>query len=132
MTQLIQTHYFIETELLAIMTPWKSEALKKQLEEEAGNLLRWEADEEVANKELDAKLKQAEEVKATQRLELEAVEKENERLQRRVAVAAQKKEEVQRKALFTQRKAQVLLDRFNVVTADVERLQSTQPCVEVR
>ena len=117
---------------MAIMTPWKSEALKNQLEEETGNLLRWEADEEVANKELDAKLKQAEEVKATQRLELEAVEKENERLQRRVAVAAQKKEEVQRKTLFTQRKAQVLLDRFNVVTADVERLQSTQPCVEVR
>ena len=129
---MIQTHRFIEIELLAVMTPWKSEALKKQLEEETGNLLRWEADEEVANKELDAKLKQAEEVKATQRLELEAVEKENERLQRRVAVAAQKKEEVQRKALFTQRKAQVLLDRFNVVTADVERLQSTQPCVEVR
>ena len=129
---MIQIHRFIEIELLAVMTPWKSEALKKQLEEETGNLLRWEADEEVANKELDAKLKQAEEVKATQRLELEAVEKENERLQRRVAVAAQKKEEVQRKALFTQRKAQVLLDRFNVVTADVERLQSTQPCVEVR
>ena len=126
-----QTHRFIEIELLAVMTPWKSEALKKQLEEETGNLLRWEADEEVANKELDAKLKQAEEVKAAQRDELEAVEKENERLQRRVAVAAQKKEEVQRKALFTQRKAQVLLDRFNVVTADVERLQSTQPCVEV-
>ena len=116
---------------MAVMTPWKSEALKKQLEEETGNLLRWEADEEVANKELDAKLKQAEEVKAAQRVELEAVEKENERLQRRVAVAAQKKEEVQRKTLFTQRKAQVLLDRFNVVTADVERLQSTQPCVEV-
>ena len=129
---MIQTHRFIEIELLAVMTPWKSEALKKQLEEETGNLLRWEADEEVANKELDAKLKQAEEVKAAQRLELEAVEKENERLQRRVAVAAQKKEEVQRKTLFTQRKAEVLLDRFNVVTADVERLQSTQPCVEVR
>ena len=113
------------------MTPWKSEALKKQLEEETGNLLRWEADEEVANKELDAKLKQAEEVKATQRDKLEAVEKENERLQRRVAVAMQKKDEVQRKTLFTQRKAEVLLEHFNVVTADIERLQSRPPGAEV-
>ena len=113
------------------MTPWKSEALKKQLEEETGNLLRWEADEEVANKELDAKLKQAEEVKATQRDKLEAVEKENERLQRRVAVAMQKKDEVQRKTLFTQRKAEVLLERFNVVTADIERLQSRPPAAQV-
>ena len=47
------------------MTPWKSEAIKKQLEEETGNLMRWEADEEVANKELDAKLKQIAEVKAS-------------------------------------------------------------------
>ena len=113
------------------MTPWKSEALKKQLEEETGNLLRWEADEEVANKELDAKLKQAEEVKAAQRDKLEAVEKENERLQRRVAVAMQKKDEVQRKTLFTQRKAEVLLERFNVVTADIERLQSRPPGAKV-
>ena len=96
------------------MTPWKSEAIKKQLEEETGNLMRWEADEEVANKELDAKLKQIAEVKAAQNAEIEALERENEIRQRRVAMAEQKKEEIQRKALFTQRKAEVLLERFNM------------------
>ena len=113
------------------MAPWKSEALKKQLEEETGNLLRWEADEEVANKELDAKLKHVEEVKAAQNTEIEALEKQNETLQKRVAVAEQKKEEIQRKALFTQRKADVLLERFNMVTTDVERVQSRGPVAKV-
>ena len=113
------------------MAPWKSEALKKQLEEETGNLLRWEADEEVANKELDSKLKHAAEVKAAQNAEIEALEKQNEILRRRVAVAEQKKEEVQRKALFTQRKADVLLERFNMVTTDVERVQSRGPVAKV-
>ena len=114
-----------------VMAPWKSEALKKQLEEETGNLLRWEADEEVANKELDAKLKHIAEVKAAQNTEIEALEKQNEILRRRVAVAEQKKEEVQRKALFTQRKTEVLLERFNMVTTDVERVQSRGSVVKV-
>ena len=113
------------------MTPWKSEALRKQLEEETGNLLRWEANEEVANKELDAKLKQVAEVKAAQNTEIQALEKQNKILQRRVAVAEQKKEEVQRKALFTARKAEVLLERFNRVTTDVERVQSRAPAAKV-
>ena len=113
------------------MTPWKNEALKKQLEEETGNLLRWEADEEVANKELDAKLKHVAEVKAAQNTEIEALEKQNEILRRRVAVAEQKKEEVQRKALFAQRKTEVLLERFNMVTTDVERVQSRGSAVKV-
>ena len=113
------------------MTPWKSEAIKKQLEEETGNLLRWEADEEVANKELDAKLKHVDELKAAQNAEIEALEKENEIRQRRVAMAEQKKEEIQRKALFTQRKAEVLLERFNMVSTDVERVQSREPAVKV-
>ena len=113
------------------MSPWKSEALKKQLEEETGNLLRWEADEEVANKELDSKLKHAAEMKAAQNAEIEALEKQNEILRRRVAVAEQKKEEMQRKALFTQRKADVLLERFNMVTTDVERVQSRGPVAKV-
>ena len=113
------------------MSPWKSEALKKQLEEETGNLLRWEADEEVANKELDSKLKHAAEMKAAQNAEIEALEKQNEILQRRVAVAEQKKEEVQRRALFTQRKADVLLEHFNKVTADAKRVQSREPAVKV-
>ena len=113
------------------MTPWKSEALKKQLEEETDNLLRWEADEEVANKELDAKLKHVGEVKALQNTEINALEKQNEILRRRVAAAEQKKEEIQRKALFTQRKADVLLERFNMVTNDVERVQSRGPVAKV-
>ena len=113
------------------MTPWKNGALKKQLEEETGNLLRWEADEEVANKELDAKLKHIAEVKAAQNTEIEALEKQNEILRKRVAVAEQKKEEVQRKALFAQRKAEVLLERFNMVTTDVERVQSRGSVVKV-
>ena len=113
------------------MTPWKSEAIKKQLEEETGNLMRWEADEEVANKELDAKLKQIAEVKAAQNAEIEALERENEIRQRRVAMAEQKKEEIQRKALFTQRKAEVLLERFNMVSTDVERVQRREPAVKV-
>ena len=113
------------------MTPWKSEVIKKQLEEETGNLLRWEADEEVANKELDAKLKQIAEVKTAQNAEIEALERENEIRQRRVAMAEQKKEEIQRKALFTQRKAEVLLERFNMVSTDVERVQRREPAVKV-
>ena len=113
------------------MTPWKSEAIKKQLEEETGNLLRWEADEEVANKELDAKLKHIVELKTAQNAEIEALEKENEIRQRRVAMAEQKKEEIQRKALFTQRKAEVLLERFNMVSTDVERVQRREPAVKV-
>ena len=113
------------------MTPWKSEALKEQLEEETGNLLRWEADEEVANKELDAKLKHIAEVKAAQNDEIEALERENEIRRRRVAMAEQKKEEIQRKALFTQRKAEVLLERFNMVSNDVERVQRREPAVKV-
>ena len=56
------------------MTPWKSGVLKAQLEEETGNLLRWEANEEVANKELDAKLKYVAEVEAVQNTEIEALE----------------------------------------------------------
>ena len=121
----------LEEKFLFIMTPWKSEALKKQLEEETGNLLRWEADEEVANKELDAKLKHIAEVKAAQNAEIEALERENEIRRRRVAMAEQKKEEIQRKALFTQRKAEVLLERFNMVSADVERVQRRAPAVKV-
>ena len=113
------------------MTPWKSGVLKAQLEEETGNLLRWEANEEVANKELDAKLKQVAEVKAAQNTEIQALEKQNEILQRRVAVAEQKKEEVQRKALFTQRKAEVLLEHFNKVATDVERVQCRGPAAKV-
>jgi len=113
------------------MAPWKSEALKKQLEEETGNLLRWEADEEVANKELDAKLKHVAEVKVAQNTEIEALEKQNEILRKRVAVAEQKKEEMQRKALFAQRKSEVLLERFNMVATDVERVQSRGSVVKV-
>ena len=113
------------------MTTWKHEALKKQLEEETGNLLRWEADEEVANKELDAKLKHIAEVKAAQNTEIEALEKQNEILRKQVAVAEQKKEEVQRKALFTQRKVDVLLERLDMVTTDVERVKSKGPAVKV-
>ena len=56
------------------MSPWKVAALKKQLEEETGNMLRLEADEEVANKELDAKLKYVAEVEAVQNTEIEALE----------------------------------------------------------
>ena len=114
-----------------IMAPWKSEALKAQLEEETGNLLRWEADEEVANKELDAKLKHVAEVKAAQNTEIQALEKQNEVLQKQVAAAEQKKEDMQRKALFTQRKVEVLLERFNIVATDVERVQSRGPAVKV-
>merc|ERR1719347_874231 len=51
--------------------------------------------------------------------------------QRRVAMAEQKKEEIQRKALFTQRKAEVLFERFNMVSADVERVQRRAPAVKV-
>ena len=114
-----------------IMAPWKSEALKAQLEEETGNLLRWEADEEVANKELDAKLKHVAEVKAAQNTEIQALEKQNEVLQKQVAAAEQKKEDMQRKALFMQRKVEVLLERFNIVATDVERVQSRGPAVKV-
>ena len=121
----------LEEKFLFIMTPWKSEALKEQLEEETGNLLRWEADEEVANKELDAKLKHIAEVKAAQNAEIVALERENEIRRRRVAMAEQKKEEIQRKALFTQRKAEVLLERFNMVSTDVERVQRREPAAKV-
>ena len=114
-----------------IMAPWKSEALKAQLEEETGNLLRWEADEEVANKELDAKLKHVAEVKAAQNAEIQALEKKNGILQKQVAAAEQKKEDMQRKALFMQRKVEVLLERFNIVATDVERVQSRGPAVKV-
>ena len=38
-----------------------------------------------------------------------------------MALAEQKKEEIQSKTLFTQRKADVLLERFNMVTTDVEK-----------
>ena len=114
-----------------IMDPWKSEALKAQLEEETGNLLRWEADEEVANKELDAKLKHVAEVKAAQNAEIQALEKKNGILQKQVAAAEQKKEDMQRKALFMQRKVEVLLERFNIVATDVERVQSRGPAVKV-
>ena len=124
-------HFRGEVAVVFIMTPWKSEALKEQLEEETGNLLRWEADEEVANKELDAKLKHIAEVKAAQNDEIEALERENEIRRRRVAMAEQKKEEIQRKALFTQRKAEVLLERFNMVSTDVERVQRREPAVKV-
>ena len=50
--------------------------------------------------------------------QVKALEKQNEILRRRVAVAEQKKEEIRRKALFTQRKADVLFERFNIVTTD--------------
>ena len=49
--------------------------------------------------------------------QVKALEKQNEILRRRVAVAEQK-EEIRRKALFTQRKADVLFERFNIVTTD--------------
>ena len=63
--------------------------------------------------------------------QVKALEKQNEILRRRVAVAEQKKEEIRRKALFTQRKADVLLERFNMVTNDVERVQSRGPVAKV-
>ena len=113
------------------MYPWKSEVLKRQLEEETSSLLKWEADEEVANKELDAKLKQVAEVRAAQEAEIKMLEQENANLRRRVAVAAQKKEEVKKKVLFANRSAEVLLDQFNTVAAEVERVHSRPPCEEV-
>ena len=106
------------------MSPWKSEVLKRQLEEETSSLLKWEADEEVANKELDAKLKQVAEVRAAQAAEIKMLEQENANLRRHVAVVEQKKEEVKKKALFASRKAEVLLDQFNTVSAEVERRSS--------
>ena len=131
MKQASQINCFRSKVSVSIMAPWKSEALKAQLEEETGNLLRWEADEEVANKELDAKLKHVAEVKAAQNTEIQALEKQNEVLQRQVAAAEQKKEDMQRKALFMQRKVEVLLERFNIVATDVERVQSRGPAVKV-
>merc|ERR1719495_2198294 len=59
------------------------------------------------------------------------LEQENANLRRRVAVAAQKKEEVKKKALFARRTAEVLLDQFNTVAAEVERVHSRPPCEEV-
>ena len=94
-------------------------------------MLKWEADEEVANKELDAKLKQVAEVRAAQEAEIKMLEQENANLRRRVAVAAQKKEEVKKKVLFANRSAEVLLDQFNTVAAEVERVHSRPPCEEV-
>lgn len=131
MKQASQINCFRSKVSVSIMAPWKSEALKAQLEEETGNLLRWEADEEVANKELDAKLKHVAEVKAAQNTEIQALEKQNEVLQKQVAAAEQKKEDMQRKALFMQRKVEVLLERFNIVATDVERVQSRGPAVKV-
>ena len=49
----------------------------------------------------------------------------------RVAVAAQKKEEVKKKVLFANRSAEVLLDQFNTVAAEVERVHTRPPCEEV-
>ena len=112
------------------MYPWKSEVLKRQLEEETSSLLKWEADEEVANKELDAKLKQVAEVRAAQEAEIKMLEQENANLRRRVALAAQKKE-VKKKVLFANRSAEVLLDQFNTVAAEVERVHTRPPCEEV-
>ena len=94
-------------------------------------MLKWEADEEVANKELDAKLKQVAEVRAAQEAEIKMLEQENANLRRRVAVAAQKKEEVKKKVLFANRSAEVLLDQFNTVSAEVERVHTRPPCEEV-
>ena len=114
------------------MSRWKSEVLKRQLEEETSSLLKWEADEEVANKELDAKLKQVAEVRAAQEAEIKMLEQENANLRRRVAVAAQKKEEVKKKVLFANRSAEVLLDQFNTVAAEVESVHTRPPCEEVK
>merc|ERR1719495_744675 len=50
------------------------------------------------------------------------LEQENANLRRRVAVAAQKKEEVKKKVLFAQ---------FNTVAAEVERVHTRPPCEEV-
>ena len=94
-------------------------------------MLKWEADEEVANKELDAKLKQVAEVRAAQAAEIKMLEQGNANLRRHVAVAEQKKEEVKKKALFASRKAEVLLDQFNIVAAEVERVHTRPPCEEV-
>ena len=113
------------------MTHWKSEDFRKHLEEETGNLLKWEADEEMASKELDGKLKHVGEVKAAQELEIQDLEEQNENLRRRVAVAEQKKEEVRKKALFTNRKAEVLFDHFDNITINMERLQSRDSGIQV-
>merc|ERR1719370_1002574 len=59
------------------------------------------------------------------------LEQENANLRRRVAVAAQKKEEVKKKVLFANRSAEVLLDQFNTVAAEVERVHTRPPCEEV-
>ena len=45
-------------------------------------------------------------------------------------MAEQKKEEIQSTTLFTQRKADVLLERFNMVTTDVEKVQSRGSAVK--